>query len=360
MWGMIAGFIYFQDGLKSPTVVAYYWVIVAAGLLLGDWGGPAYAGLTIAFSFFLYNQQIHHQLPPAVTGLMPEGFLLSQVSTGFATGFILYITSRSIRNALNQARQSNRALTEALAKKEQAEAALHQLNLSLEEQVRQRTADLELANRELKLLHEQAEKTAVMEERHRLARELHDSTCQMLSGQVLMAEAGLRMIRQGDLQRSVEHLTRVRDVAHEVHRDMRLLLYELRPPLLGENSLMDVLRQRLEGVERRTGIEASLIMEGDKLPAPVEEAFYRVAWEALNNASKHAAATSVKVLIHAEGEQAELEVTDNGRGFDPEAASQRGGLGLMTMRERVEKLGGIFVINSSPGNGTQVKANLAL
>lgn len=209
-------------------------------------------------------------------------------------------------------------------------------------------------------LQQQAEKEAVMEERHRLARELHDSTCQLLSGQALIAEAGLQMISQGDLKRSAEYVARLRDVAQDAHRDMRLLLYELRPPALEENGLLEVLHQRLEGVERRAGVEASLVMEGDKLPAPIEEVFYRVASEALNNASRYAAATAVKVLISAEGERAELAVTDNGKGFDLEAASQRGGLGLITMRERVEKLGGTLTIISSPGQGTQVKASLGL
>lgn len=209
-------------------------------------------------------------------------------------------------------------------------------------------------------LQRQAEESAVMEERHRLARELHDSTSQLLYGQTLMAEAGVQMISRGDLQQSAEYMARLRDVAREVHRDMRLLLFELRPPLLGENSLLEVLRQRLEGVERRTGVEASLVVEGGRLPAQVEEALYRVAWEALNNASKYAGATSVKVVIRTEGERVELEVADNGKGFDLGAASGQGGLGLMTMRERVERLGGTFLVISSPGNGTQVKVTLAI
>jgi signal transduction histidine kinase len=96
-----------------------------------------------------------------------------------------------------------------------------------------------------------------------------------------------------------------------------------------------------------------------ELAAPVEEALYRIALESLNNALKHAAAPAVTVRIRADGEEVELEVADNGRGFDPHTANGRGGMGLVTMRERAERVGGVLTIQSAPGEGTQVKVRFS-
>jgi signal transduction histidine kinase len=132
-------------------------------------------------------------------------------------------------------------------------------------------------------------------------------------------------------------------------------VHELRPLALEKEGLVGALQQRLDAVERRAGMDARLIVEGelDLLP-DVEEALYRIAQEALNNALKHAAATMVRVSIHADEDKVVLEVADNGKGFDPQAVSDEGGMGLTTMRERAEKLGGTLVLISAPGEGTTV------
>jgi signal transduction histidine kinase len=91
----------------------------------------------------------------------------------------------------------------------------------------------------------------------------------------------------------------------------------------------------------------------------VEEDLYRIAQEALNNILKHAMATVVTVQITANSERIELEVTDNGRGFEPDTVSDGGGMGLISMQERTEKLGGSLQISSRPGEGTSVKLQLS-
>jgi signal transduction histidine kinase len=135
------------------------------------------------------------------------------------------------------------------------------------------------------------------------------------------------------------------------------------------------LQQRLDAVERRGGVEARLVVgalqgagdarqgEGElELPPAVEEELYRIAEEALNNALKHAEPTSIVVTIRAEGEppdqQVELEVVDDGRGFDPDAASEAGGLGLVSMAQRAEKLRGTLELTSAPGQGTRVSVSV--
>jgi signal transduction histidine kinase len=190
-------------------------------------------------------------------------------------------------------------------------------------------------------LYQQAQKAAATEERHRLARELHDSVTQSLYSLTFFAEASRRLAEAGDL------------------KEMRLLVYELRSPMLEEQGLAGILQHRLDAVEKRAGVEARLLVDGAvELPPPVEEGLYRIAQEALNNALKHASATSVTVLIRANNERVELEIVDNGCGFDPNLSRDSGGIGLASMQERADALGGVLAIYSIPGEGTQVRVSL--
>jgi signal transduction histidine kinase len=208
-------------------------------------------------------------------------------------------------------------------------------------------------------LYQQAEQLAVMRERERLARELHDSVTQSLYSLTLLAEAGGRLVKVGDLEKVKGYLARLAEIGQQALKEMRLLVYELRPLALRREGLAGALRQRLDAVERRAGVEARLLTEGEvELPAPVEEGLYRIAQEALNNALKHAAPTSVRVCLRAVDERVELEVVDDGTGFDPQIVGESGGMGLVSMRERAEKLGGSLTILSKPGEGTSVKVSV--
>lgn len=210
-------------------------------------------------------------------------------------------------------------------------------------------------------LYQQAEQLAVMKERERLARELHDSVTQSLYSLTLFAEAGRDLVRDGELERVEGYLTRLGEIAQQALKEMRLLVYQLRPLALQREGLVGALQQRLDAVEGRVGVEARLLAEKSiELPATVEEGLYRIAQEALNNALKHAAATSVTVYIRAEDERVELEVIDDGQGFDPDTVSDRGGMGLTSMRQRAEKLGGSLTVLSAPGEGTRVKVSVGV
>jgi signal transduction histidine kinase len=209
-------------------------------------------------------------------------------------------------------------------------------------------------------LYQQAEQLAVMEERSRLARELHDSVTQALYSLTLFAEAGRRAAEAGEKERELNYLVRLGQVSHQALKEMRLLIYELRPAALETEGLVAALQQRLDAVEKRAGVEARLrVEEMVELTAIVEEGLYRIAQEALNNILKHAAATTVTVRLKANTEQVELEVVDNGRAFDPANLRNGGGIGLVSMRERAERLGGSLTIISRPGEGTRVIANVS-
>jgi signal transduction histidine kinase len=202
-------------------------------------------------------------------------------------------------------------------------------------------------------LYEQVRNLAVVEERQRLARELHDSVTQALYGVTLYAEAAIRQLAAGDVETAREHLRDVRLTAKEALGEMRLLLFELRPPLLEEHGLPAALRARLAGVEARSGLATEArIDESVRLSAAVEQDLYRIAQEALNNVLKHARASRVRVELEAVDGRARLEVADDGVGFDP--ARQDGGLGLAGIRERVGHIGATLRVVTAPRAGTRI------
>jgi len=208
-------------------------------------------------------------------------------------------------------------------------------------------------------LYQQAEQLAVMEERERLARDLHDSVTQSLYSLTLFAEAGRRSAKAGDLERVESYLARLGDTAQDALKEMRLLVYELRPPALEREGLVGAVQRRLGAVERRAGVKAHLLADDMiRLPACVEEGLYRIAQEALNNSLKHAVATSVTVCIRVSDEHVELEVVDNGIGFNPDTTDNGGGMGLANMRERAKMLGGALRVVSAPGEGTKVSVSV--
>jgi signal transduction histidine kinase len=208
-------------------------------------------------------------------------------------------------------------------------------------------------------LYRQAEQLAIVRERERLARELHDSVTQSLYSLTLLSEAGWQLAEANSLENVGDYLRRFGQISQQALREMRLLVYELRPLVLQREGLVGALQLRLDAVEKRAGLDAHLLVEGEvELPASVEEELYRIAQEALNNTLKHAAATVVTVRIHSKGNDVVLEVTDDGKGFDASGTTDRGGLGLASMRERAEKIKGSLTVLSVPGEGTTVRISV--
>ncbi len=210
-------------------------------------------------------------------------------------------------------------------------------------------------------LRQQAERAAVMEERQRLARELHDSVTQSLYSLTLFAEAGKKQIYSGQSEELKYCFDRIGDTGLQALKEMRLLVHELRPLDLDREGLVGALHRRLNAVEGRVSIKARLVAEKlIKLPATVEEELYRIAQEALNNALKHAGAQNVTIYLRAgEDGWGELEIVDDGIGFEAGAA-EVGGMGLVSMQQRAGRLGGSLVVSSSPGTGTQVKVHFPI
>ena len=156
---------------------------------------------------------------------------------------------------------------------------------------------------------------------------------------------------------AAEHFQQVAEQSEQALKEMRLLLFQLRPAALQQLGLVRALQQRLDTVERRVNIETRLETTGDceHLPPRVEQDLYAIAQEALNNIAKHAKASQVDIDLKHDGTAIELRIHDDGQGFDPERnTSEHGHYGLNMMRERAEAAGVRLMITSQPGHGTEL------
>jgi GAF domain-containing protein len=204
-------------------------------------------------------------------------------------------------------------------------------------------------------LYGEAQGKAALEERQRLARELHDSVSQALFGIALGAGAARRRLDL-DPGRVAESLDYVLSLADAALTEMRALIFELRPETLEKDGLVAALTRHAAATQARHEIvvETALCDEPD-VPLATKEALYRIAQEAMHNAVKHARATRIDLVLRSSADAVSLEVRDNGAGFDP-SQDFAGHLGLHSMRERMAGVGGTTSIVSAPGEGTHVQA----
>jgi signal transduction histidine kinase len=201
-------------------------------------------------------------------------------------------------------------------------------------------------------LYERAQQVASLEERQRLARELHDSVSQALYGIALGARTAQTLL-QRDPSAAGEPVDYILSLAETGLAEMRALIFELRPESLENEGLVVAIRKQVEAVNARHHLEIEFLpCDEPDLPLPVKEAAYRIAQESLTNVVKHSKATRIRVKLTSSGSGLEVEVADNGKGFDT-AADFPGHLGLHSMRERAENAGGNLAI-SSDGSGTSV------
>ena len=198
------------------------------------------------------------------------------------------------------------------------------------------------------------EEIAVVAERQRLARDLHDSITQSLYSINLFTQAARESSEDNDPERLAGSLSRIEAIALTALKEMRLLLYQLQPDVLTEKGLAVALQQRFDSVERRLGIEVDYKVEGRlELPGEISEALYKAALEALNNSLKHAGPSHLTVRLTMHQPVIQLEITDNGRGFEPGRVKR--GMGLRNIEQRLEQLNGCLLLSSAVGAGTKVE-----
>jgi signal transduction histidine kinase len=204
--------------------------------------------------------------------------------------------------------------------------------------------------------------TAIENERNRIARDLHDGPVQGISAAALSLEAARLMVDKGDASRAAKMLQSISSELSEEALNLRRVMSDLRPPVLEERGLIPAVYELAARLQREMGIPVHVqALSDSEVPEDVETIAYRVLQEALSNVGKHAQATRVDVRIEASAGTLRVTVEDNGRGFDPESAREflrRGKVGLASMRERAELIGGTFTVRSNRGGGTAVMASL--
>jgi signal transduction histidine kinase len=206
-------------------------------------------------------------------------------------------------------------------------------------------------------LYEQAQELAALEERNRLARELHDSVSQALYGIALGARTA-RALLHSDPSRLDEPLDYVLTLAEAGLTEMRALIFDLRPESLENEGLVTALTKQATVMQSRHGImvETEFCKE-PALPLEVKEMLYRIAREALHNTVKHAQASQINLRLNELPGSMILEIADNGHGFNTDG-SFPGHLGLQSMRERAARLNAVLLIDSAPNSGTRISVHI--
>ena len=225
------------------------------------------------------------------------------------------------------------------------------------DEIGQLTRDLDQMADRFEQLLQSKEQLAMLEERNRLARDLHDSVKQQLFA-VNMTLAAAAALWKKHPDKAFERLEVTRKLSQQAQDELSDLIRTLRPLKLAEHSLMEAIQEYLEDWKRQTHIAAVLEQEGEgQLSPDAQQSVYRIFQEALSNIARHSNATAISLSVSYTPDNMQLAIHDNGTGFDPEDVKR--GIGLNSMRERAESNGGQFKLSSSM-NGTKIRVTIPL
>ena len=207
---------------------------------------------------------------------------------------------------------------------------------------------------QLMRLSQQSRQTAVMAERNRMARDIHDTLAQGFTGVIMQLEAAKGATKQGDLVEAESRIERAGELARSSLGEARRSVRALRPHSLRNGKLFMTLDNMLKRMTEGTDLNAEFRAEGDEraIPAEYEDGLMRITQESLTNAVKHANARNFKATLSVGANKIQLQLVDDGRGFDPQTEHE--GFGLIGMKERVEQMNGEFIIRAKPGVGTEI------
>lgn len=227
------------------------------------------------------------------------------------------------------------------------------------DEVGELTRDLvNMAGQLQSLLHTRDE-LARIEERNRLARDLHDTVKQQTYASRMQISAAKNLL-VSDPSGAVEHLNAALQLNRETQQDLKLIIDELRPAALQGRGLAPAIQDYADRWQEHTGIKVDLTIIGEQnLPANIEQTLYRVFQEALSNVARHASADTAAISLHLTPAEVKLVITDNGRGFEPAAVSLHS-LGLNGMRQRMAEIGGTLTVESTLLVGTTINAIVEL
>jgi len=207
---------------------------------------------------------------------------------------------------------------------------------------------------QLMRLSQQSRRAAVVAERNRLARDIHDTLAQGFTGVIVQLEAAADAEARGLVEEMMRHLTRANELARESLQEARRSVRALRPQLLEHNELPVAFEILFEKMTSETGLKAELVVDGTpcRLPCIFAENLLRIGQEALANVLRHSGARRFIARLVYEADSVQMELRDNGTGFDIAAIHE--GFGIVGMKERVEAMGGRILIESFAETGTAI------
>ncbi|MCU9612500.1 sensor histidine kinase [Caldibacillus lycopersici] len=318
--------------------------------------------------FFFITIQIYIMLYPNASFHLPDVIFLSASLFFLSLSTAIYFGLRSSTEIKKRLRTMITFLsslrrgkyTERLPQTEKDEIGIladeiNDLAAALEEQV---ITVQRLANDKSEL-HQHVRNAAVLEERQRLARDLHDSVSQHLFALSMMASANLKMI-EANSHLVKPQMEQIASIAAKAQGEMRALLLHLRPVDLSGESLSDGVITLLKELKGKTNLlfDAS-VDEIEGLPKSVEEHLFRIIQEALSNILRHSNADSIKLTLTEQNQFVYLYLHDNGKGFDT-GEQKKVSYGLKTMQERCEEIGGVFTLRSQKGKGTYIEIRIPI
>lgn len=326
----------------TAVFIASWWAIIAIALYLGR-----------TYPDISWQEAIGALALPVVGDILPSAplLLLPAILISAYFGFL-----------------SARWLDARLTRLRQAAAAWQQGDFSVRiqddaaDEIGRFGAELNRMADELHALLQTRQELTTLEERNRLARDLHDSVKQHLAAASLQVAAAQALLEQNPAAATAS-LEQAGDLTHLAQQELGAIIFELQPISLRRHGLVEALRQYVAGWSRQSSITADLdVADGiaeRPLPSPVESALFRFAQEALSNAARHSQADAVRLALVGDESEIRFTIQDNGQGFDPDA-SPDAGRGLLNLRQRMTELGGTTAVTSAPGQGTAITARLPL
>jgi two-component system, NarL family, sensor histidine kinase LiaS len=331
---------------------------VAVAPVLDD--GRVLGAVYTRFSGIPAPQVLLGQLPPVVVS-----FLLPWLVVSGGVGMLYsWMAGRGISRRVKRLADASAALAAGDLQRRVEDRSADEIG-QLARQFNTMAEQLESNVRALRLLAErnaqlaeQAAHLATIEERNRLARDLHDSVSQELFSLTMLAGAARRTLERSP-ELAVEQLGEIQASAQRALHETRSLIFALRPAALGDRGLAPALRDLAAAVEERQGVRVELAISGERrLPLEHEQALFRIVQEALANVVRHSGAPAATVTLCYADDRVELDVRDDGRGFDLGRPRSARSVGLASMAERAEALGGTMRIESAAGEGTTVRVAL--
>lgn len=322
----------------------------------GDLAGWVYYGTTIKerFLFFTKNMFINFffvQATASVVAILISWWLCGLIARSYSNRLT------RLRDAMVSMTTDDFSVTIHVKDGDEIDQLGKQFNI-MASQLQERIRELKELSDKNALLAEEASALTSLEERNRIARELHDSIKQQLFAFRLSAGVAAKLIDK-DTVKAKMIIVESDELAKNIQLELDEIILQLRPSSLKNKDLPEALKEYCQKWEKGTGIFTEVSIIGQKkASSEVENALYRIAQETLNNIKKHSCASQVKVLLEYETDLVRLCIEDNGSGFDATAVDNLVSTGLKGMRERVEEFYGSFKIQNNKDTGTVVCAEI--